>query len=118
MSAPIFRALAVSLSLLATAALAEPQTLRKGDDLFMSDLSASEAVTAPRDLLAAGTAVVLRGALAQDTHATGFDEQVEAATGGSIYAADATMTLRGSIGFRREKASCRCCLMAAKVGPA
>jgi len=87
-----------SLALSATAAMADPQTLRNGDDLFLSGLSATETLTAPRDVLAAGAAVSLRGTVAADTHATGFDVEIEAATGGSVYAAGATVTLRGAIG--------------------
>ena len=95
---PVFRALEVSLALTATAAFAEPQTLRNGDDLFLSGLSACETLTAPRDVLAAGASVSLRGTVAEDTHATGFDVEVEVVTGGSVYAAGANVTLRGTIG--------------------
>jgi len=98
MSVPALSALVVSLALTATAALADPQTLRNGDDLFLSGLSASQTLVAPRDVLAAGASVSLRGTVAEDTHATGFDVEIEAATGGSVYAAGATVTLRGTIG--------------------
>ncbi|MBC7739008.1 MAG: hypothetical protein H7245_17750 [Candidatus Saccharibacteria bacterium] len=90
--------LLVGLALTASAALADPQTLRNGDDLFLSGVSATETLTAPRDVLAAGATVNLRGSVAHDAHATGFDVEVEAATGGSVYAAGATVTQRGTVG--------------------
>ena len=98
MPAPLLRALAISLTLLTTAASADPQTLRNGDDLFLSGLSATETVAALRDVLAAGATVSLRGTVAQDAHATGFDVEIDAATGGSVYAAGFSVTLRGAIG--------------------
>ena len=87
-----------SLALTASAAYADPQTLRNGDDLFLSGVSASETLTAPRDVLAAGASVSLRGTVAADTHVAGFDVEIEAATGGSVYAAGATVKLRGTVG--------------------
>ena len=98
MPAPVLRAIAICLALTATAAFAEPQTLRNGDDLFLSGLSTTETLAAPRDVLAAGATVSLRGTVAADTHATGFDVEIEAATGGSVYAAGATVTQRGTVG--------------------
>lgn len=98
MPAPVLRAIAICLALTTTAAIAEPQALRNGDDLFLSGLSTTETLAAPRDVLAAGATVSLRGTVAADTHATGFDVEVEAATGGSVYAAGATVTLRGTVG--------------------
>lgn len=98
MPAPVLRAIAICLALTATAAFAEPQTLRNGDDLFLSGLSTTETLAAPRDVLAAGATISLRGKVAADTHVTGFDVEVEAATGGSVYAAGATVTLRGTVG--------------------
>ena len=86
------------LALAATAGLADPQPFRNGDDLFLSGLSASETLAAPRDVLAAGATVTLRGTVAEDTHVAGFDVEIEAATGGSVYAAGATVILRGTIG--------------------
>ncbi len=90
--------LLASLVLNATAVFADPQTLRNGDDLFLSGVSANETLTAPRDVLAAGATVSLRGSVAADTHATGFDVEIEAATGGSVYVAGAAVSLRGVIG--------------------
>ena len=55
-----------SLILNATAVFADPQTLRNGDDLFLSGVSANETLTAPRDVLAAGATVSLRGTVAAD----------------------------------------------------
>ena len=98
MPAPVLRAIAICLALTAIAAFAEPQTLRNGDDLFLSGLSTTETLAAPRDVLAAGATVSLRGSVAADTHATGLDVEVEAATGGSVYAAGATVTQRGTVG--------------------
>lgn len=98
MPAPVLRAIAICLALSATAAFAERQTLRNGDDLFLSGLSTTQTLAAPRDVLAAGATVSLRGTVAADTHATGFDVEVEAATGGSVYVAGATVTLRGTVG--------------------
>ena len=90
--------LLASLALTAPAASADPHTLRNGDDVFLSGVSASETIAAPRDVLAAGASVSLRGSVAADTHAAGFDVEIEAATGGSVYAAGATVKLRGTIG--------------------
>ncbi len=92
------RRLAMILVLSAGAVRAEPVELRNGDDLFLSGPSASQTVTAPRDVLIAEATLVLKGSVAQDTHAMGFDVEVEADTTGSVYAAGASVTLRGTIG--------------------
>lgn len=117
MPAPVLRAIAICLALTAIAAFAEPQTLRNGDDLFLSGLSTTETLAAPRDALAAGATVSLRGSVAADTHATGLDVEVEAATGGSVYAAGATVTQRGTVG-QDLNATVRTTLKAVTTGKA
>lgn len=67
-----------------------------GGDLFTSG-ETGVALQVPRDVLAAGTSVVLAGAVAQDTHAAGFDVEVDASTGGDLFAAGFSVTLRGPV---------------------
>ena len=93
-----FRIAVLAFGLASGAVFADPVTLTNGGDMFIVGAVASAPLTAPRDVLAAGAAVVLTGTVAQDTHATGFSVEIEADTVGNVEAAGAMVTLRGTIG--------------------
>ena len=67
-----------------------------GGDLFTAGETGA-AMQAPRDVLAAGTSIVLAGTVAQDTQAAGFTVEVDASTGGDLFAAGFSVTLRGPV---------------------
>lgn len=67
------------------------------DDVMLFGSGNSVQLDAPRDVLAAGSTVVLGGAVAQDTHVIGFDVDVGAATGGDLFGIGFTVGLRGPV---------------------
>lgn len=68
-----------------------------GGDVFrLGDTTAP--LQATRDVLVAGAAVTLEGAIAQDAHAAGFDVDLDATTGGDLYAIGFSVSLRGTVG--------------------
>jgi hypothetical protein len=92
-----FAKAALTAMVLAGPAQADTTSRSIANDLFLFGSGNSVQLDAPRDLLAAGSTVVLEGAVAQDTQAVGFDVDVGAATGADLYAMGFTVSLRGPV---------------------
>jgi hypothetical protein len=71
------------------------QTL--ADDVLLFGTGNSVQLDAPRDLLAAGSTLILDGTVAQDAHVVGFDVDVGAATGGDLYGFGFSIGVRGPV---------------------
>jgi hypothetical protein len=67
------------------------------EDVLLFGTGNSVELDAPRDVLAAGSTVVLDGAVAEDTHVVGFDVDVGATTGGDLYGFGFAVSVRGPV---------------------
>lgn len=96
------RSLSKLILLLALAApapaLAEPEQVSHGGDVFAGGSGSLRGLDAPRDVLAGGNAITIGGRVAGDVHAAGFTVDIEAPTGGDVLAAGANVTLRAPVG--------------------
>ena len=94
-----FRIMQVALVMIvmAGAARADMTSQQLADDTLLFGTGDSVELNAPRDVLAAGSTVVLEGKVAQDTHAVGFDVDVGAATGDDLYAFGFSVSVRGPV---------------------
>ncbi|WP_415254398.1 hypothetical protein [Sulfitobacter sp.] len=90
------------LSTCAAMAMASQSLADTADRAFGGDIFRAGDTTAPlqatRDVFATGTSVLLRGEIAHDAHAVGFDVDADAATGGDLYLMGVSASLRGTVG--------------------
>ncbi|MDP3896168.1 MAG: hypothetical protein Q8Q62_05795 [Mesorhizobium sp.] len=74
----------------------EPLVL--GGDVYVSGSSATVSQPSPRDALAVGFSVNLRGRVESDGHAMGFNVDVEGPVGGNLYASGFSVTIEQPVG--------------------